>query len=1005
MKRFFFIIVILLTYCDLFAQSNVVGVVKDESGEVLPGVFVYKKGTNKGVSTNSDGEFSIAATAKGSKQILVFQYLGMKTREISIDGPASLEIVMQNDNTLESSVVVGAYGSRQSREDLVGSAFQVNSDILKDKPKSRMDNLLEGLVPGLSIESNTDQATSTRTRYEMRVRGEASLSASNEPLWIIDGVIQYTGNNSNTMPGMSYTVSPLSYLDPSDIESITVLKDADQVSIYGANGANGVILVTTKSGSYDTPLRMSVNARFGVSAPDYSTMFKMMNAEQYMEVAREAWQNAGYAAGDFPLQDNDYNSYSTTSTDWAREYLGIGTDLYAQLSLSSGTKKTSNSLSASYYRNTNVVQSDNSQRFNIRLKETFKPFKGFTAGVGLQASYNINNLFPLGKSYLSTLPVYSPYENDGYTYRLYNKRWDAEKGDWVMKKFHDNDIPDRELNDNKQTTGLTKANINVDWEIVKGLSISSVVGISYQTSHEDVYYSRETLGGMSEDVKLGVSSRRDASYLSFTNSNVLRYSGKFGLNSVEVYGGLELNSQDNKYTYISGSGFTNDHIKELEYATTISQYSYSNVNQKRSMSYFLRGQYSYDQRYYISANFRRDGSSVFGKYSRWGTFWSVGTSWNIHKEKWFGCDRISMLKLKASIGSAGNSRIDGSVATGTYVYSSSNSYMGATGAVLGSMPNPDLSWETTLQFNVGARLELKNILAVELEYYNYNTRDLLSKVYVSRTISDDRMHANVGSIRNQGVELSLTTYNFSRRDFSWTTNFNASHNRNVITKLYKGLVTSFGDTVWQEGYSTDTYCLIRWAGVDPSDGSPMWYDKDGNLTKTYDYANRVTGRSSTPVVFGGMTNDIRWKNFTLSFQINYNIGGWAKGSYANLYMNDGYDISNGNQAVEVYYYRWTKPGQASLFPKVMETSQKATLYNDRFLYNKTHFNFKNLSLTYSLPDKAVHAMKMRTFDISFVCDNVYLLTPDQSRKFNSYKTVMNGYPVTRTFSLSLNIGL
>lgn len=989
----------------LLAQNMVSGIVSDEGGEPLIGVFVFQKGTKNGVSTDLDGRYQIAAPAAGKSYVLVFQYLGCKTQEVEVKGPATLNITMENENALDGAVIVGAYGTKQSREDLVGSAFQVNENTLKDKPKARMDNLLEGLVPGMTIESNTDAAGSTRTRLETRVRGDASLSASNEPLWIIDGVIQYTGDKNNSVPGMSYTVSPLSYLDPSDIESITVLKDADQVSIYGANGANGVILVTTKNGGYNTPLRVSATARFGLATPDYTTMFKMMNAQQYMEVAKEAWANAGYNMADFPLQDNDYNTYSTTSTDWVREYLGLGTDLYAQVGVTSGTKKASNTTSASYYRNTNVVQSDNAQRFTVRMKQTFKPVDQLSIGVGLSGSYNINNLFPLGKQYLETQPVYSPYENDGYTYRLYNKLWDGEKGDWVMKKFLDNEIPTRELNDNTQTTGVTKFNANLDWEIIKGLSISSTVGVDYQSSHEDVYYSRETLDGQSDGQKLGSSSKRDASYLSFTNSNLVKFRKAFGDHDVDLYGGLELHSQSNKYAYISGSGFTNDHIKELEYASTISSYSYTNVNQSRSMSYFLRGQYSYDKRYYLSANFRRDGSSVFGKYSRWGTFWSFGTSWNIHKEPWFNVDKISMLKLKASFGSAGNSRIDGSVASGTYQYGDSYSYMGVSGAVLGTMPNPGLSWETTLQFNVGARIELKNILSLELEYYNYNTSDLLSKVYVSRTISDDRLYANVGCIRNQGVELSLTSYNIHRKDFSWTTTFNASHNDNKITKLYNGVTTSFGSTVWKEGYSTNCYCLIRWAGVDPADGSPLWYDKDGNLTKTYNYDNRVAGRTSTPTFFGGMVNDLRWKNFSLSVQLNYNIGGWAYASYAHNYMADGYDITGGNQAVEVYYYRWTTPGQSALFPKVMMTSQQSTLYTDRFLYNKTNFNIKNLTLSYALPDSAVKAIKMRSMSVSFLCDNVYLFTPGMSRKYNSYKTAMNGYPVTRTFSLAINIGI
>ena len=314
-------------------QDKVSGKVLDENGEPLAGASVMIRDTKTGTTADMDGQYSIAAPGSGESYVLVFQYLGMKSKEIAVSSQRIVNVRLEQDNELEGSVIVGAYGTKQRREDLIGSAYQVNSDQLKDKPKTRIDNLLQGLVPGMTIDPNTDAAGTTRSRYETRIRGEASLNASNEPLWVIDGVPMYTGGNTNLIPGMSYTVSPLSYLNPDDIESITVLKDADQVTIYGADGSNGVILVTTKSGNKNKPLSVSARLNFGVSSIDRSTMFKMMNAEQYMTVAKEAWTNAGNKMESFPYQDNDYNSYSTTSTYWPDEYLGIGTDLYADISL------------------------------------------------------------------------------------------------------------------------------------------------------------------------------------------------------------------------------------------------------------------------------------------------------------------------------------------------------------------------------------------------------------------------------------------------------------------------------------------------------------------------------------------------------------------------------------------------------------------------------------------------------------------------------------------------
>lgn len=984
------------------SQDRVKGTVKADNGEPLAGALVYIKGTSTGVQTDLDGNYSIEAPRDSDKgYTLVFQYLGMATKEIPIKKTRILNVILEQDNELESSVVIGAYGSKQRREDLVGSAFQVNSEQLRDKPKSRIDNILDGLVPGMSVQPNADYAGTTRTRYETRVRGTGSLSASSEPIWIVDGVRMYTGEKTNLMPGMSYTVSPLSFLDIDDIESITVLKDADQTTIYGADGANGVILVTTNRGKKNTPLKVNASFRFGVSAPDYSTMFKTMDASQYMEVAKEAWTNAGYSIDTFPYQDNDYNSYSTTDTDWARQYLGIGTDMSARIGLSNGTGRVANSLSVSYYRNTNIVQKDNQQRFNVTATEDFTLWKGAFLNTGFTGSYNVNNLFPLSKYYISCLPIFSPYMEDGMTYRLYNKIFDDTRNDFYMKKFYGNELPERDFNDNQQRTLYTSANFNFGWEIIEGLSVNSRFGINYQHSHSDEYSSMNTLDGLdSEGNRTGTSRRADASYVYWTNTNTVNYSNRFGKHRVGGMAGLELHHRKNRYLSMSGTGFTNDNIKELAYATSISQSSYSNVNVSRELSYFLRAEYSYDSRYYIAANFRNDGNSVFGEYSRWASFGSVGLSWNIHNEKFFESRRISMLKMKASFGSAGNSRIDAD-AEGTYQYGSSYSYNQVAGAVIGSVPNPSLTWETSYILNVGARIELKDILDLEIEGYTKRTVDILAKTYVSRTITDERVQANIGKMRNAGIDMNLTTYNFSRRDFQWSTTLNLSHSSNRILSLNSGIPTSFGTSVWMEGYDQSTFYLVRWAGVDPSDGMPMWYDKNGNITKSYSQDDRIADKNATPIVMGALMNNFTYRNWSLSFQINYNVGGYALASYAINYFNDGYDITGGNQAVETYYYRWKTPGQAATFPKVSQVSTKSGMSSTRFLYNKTYFTLQNLALTYRLPDSISSRLKMRGVSVSLIGDNLYLLTPDQKKGMNSYKTMKNGYPVTRTFSLNL----
>lgn len=547
--------------------DRVTGRIMAADGEPLAGASVMIRGTKIGTTADADGNFSIKAPEEGESYVLVFQYLGMRTKEIAVSTQRKLDVRLEEDNQLEGSFIVGAYGTKQSREDLIGSAFQVNADQLKDKPKTRIDNLLSGLVPGMTIEPNTDAAGTTRSRYETRIRGEASLSASNEPLWVIDGVPVYTGGRTNQMAGTSYTVSPLSYLNPDDIESITVLKDADQVTIYGADGSNGVILVTTKSGAKNKPLAVSARVNFGVATIDKSTEFRMMSQKQYLEVAKEAWANAGNNLSTFPYQDNEYNSYSTTDTDWSKEYLGVGTNLYADVSLTSGTDKMSNYVTGSYYRTNSTVKGDSQQRFSIRTRNTYDFTGWLKVNAQLSASYNNNDLFPLYRGYLETLPILEPYMSDG-SFRLYNKVYDAKEGGWTMQKFTKNEVPEREANTNRQRSVVTSANFSAEMKIIDGLKFTAQYAIDYTHSHEDIYYSRVTLDGMdSAGNPKGSSRRADASYINWTNVERLNFDRKFAdKHSVSAYAGIELRQVKYQTLYATGSGFMNDNIQEVGYA-------------------------------------------------------------------------------------------------------------------------------------------------------------------------------------------------------------------------------------------------------------------------------------------------------------------------------------------------------------------------------------------------------------------------------------------------------
>lgn len=985
----------------------VTGTVVDELGEPLTGVSVQQKGTSNKTITDVDGNFSLNIETQKNEE-LVFSYIGMKTQTVSVKEKTTVRVVLTDDATaIQDVVVVGAYGTAQKRSDLVGSAYQVNTKQLKYMPQMRIDKMLDGLIPGLKIDVNSDTPDHSRPRFNVRVRGNSSMSASNEPLWIVDGVPMFTGGSTNLMPGQSYTISPLSFINPEDIESITVLKDASATSIYGADGANGVILVTTKHGR-DEKLNININTQYGISTIDKSTSAKLLNAQQYLELARESYVNAGLDPRAFPFQDNDMNSYSTTDTDWYDVFFGTGNTFQTNVSLNGNAKKTDYYLSASYYENEATIKGNKQQRFSLRTNLGFQLHKKVKATINLSASYNTNDLFNMGRDYYEFLPIYSPYNPDG-TFRLLNMKVTGVNPDGSPKfqkhKFL-NSVAVREQNTNKQKALYVSPNFMLRYEPLKGLSYTGQFGIDFQSNVEEMYSSMKNWTGMASlEERIGYSSRQTLNLTNWTTIHRINFVRSFGKHNINGVVGFEAGARDYTTVGATGSGFINDRIRDISYANSRKGTNYSKSSRKAS--FLGQAAYSYDQRYYLTVNARRDGNSQFGSEARWAGFASVGTSWNIHNEKFFKIPWISVLKLRATYGTNGNSRIGTQEALGLYSYGESYAYNGKIGGVQSGTPNRKLSWETTYMTNLGLRVEVLRRFDFNFEFYRNYTKNLLSNLDVSRTTGDLRVYRNVGEIENKGIEVSITSKNFVPKkegDFTWTTDLNLAHNSNTLKKLYNGIQKNFGTTSYIEGYDIHTYFLVRWAGVDPYDGSPMWYDAKGNITKTYNSANRVPYKNSTPKVTGGLTNTMSYQGFTLRFLLNYQFGGYGFTSFGRSSFSDGYSISTNNQAVD-QLNRWRKPGEIAANPKPLwEVSTSSGMNSTRYLRNKTLIRLQNLVLSYTLPQEWLSKFGARSCTLSFVGDNLFAWSPYSGSNHNSYKTTMSGYPTERVLSLSLNIG-
>jgi len=979
------------------------GTVTDTSKEPLAGAAVTTivKGMTKGAITDTEGRYSIDVPA--GDVMLEFSFMGMATKKVNVPANSKvMNVILESDNTIEEAVISTGYGVVQKRENLTGSAYEVTHDQIEKLPANRIDNLLAGLVPGLQVQ---ESSTNGRPSVKIRIRGEGSLSASCEPLWIIDGVPIYTGSRTNSVSGTSYTVTPLSFLNPDDIESMTVLKDAATTTIYGADGANGVILVTTRNGR-EKGSSIVASVKYGVSAIDRSTTMKYLDAEGWTALAYEGWRNAGFKDENFPYQDNEYTTYSTANTDWVKVYTGIGQSKQVNFSASGGSDKISHFLSASFLDNSTCYIGNSQTRYSFRDKVDLKLTEKLSASVNLSGAYSHNTIFSLYSSYQRLLPIFDPYEEDG-SYRMYNYySTDESSYNLVARKFYANKLPDREYNDNYQNTLSADTNLTLTYVPIWGIRLTSQTGASFMNIYESTYSSRKTLSGMNtENTSLSGYSRRSGVFSSVIMENLrANWSHDYGKHRVSAMAGTELVSKPYNSLYATGNGFINDFIKEISYSDSSTRKGSSSATRSRSLSYMASAEYTYDRRYSFSIAERAQGNSAFSVYTRWANYFSAGVKWNIHNENWFNAKSIDKLGLKFSFGSNGNSRLDSSSSFGSYSISSGAYYGGSSGATQGSAPNPSLSWETTYILNGGVDIGFLDRFELSIEYYRKRTEDVLYSGRVSSVITSGTITMNVGEITNRGLEFDLVSKNIVTDDFSWTTEWNGSRNRNMITELYKDTYKGFFDSIWVKGASKDAWWLIEWAGVDPVSGAPMWYDKNGDLTYTFSYDNRqlMPKYTKQPQLAGGMTNNFRYKGLSARLLLTYDIGGW---DLFTLYR-DGIDIIGDNDPIDAVNH-WTTPGLASLNPKYEYKNKTSTSLGNstRELRRMTNILFRNVSVSYDFPRAFAEEINVRRMTFSVIADNIYLWTPNQSSKHNSYKTMMFSDGMVRNISAELQITL
>jgi TonB-linked SusC/RagA family outer membrane protein len=952
------------------------GVVKSKEGvgqpdQALPGVVVMLKGTSKAINTGIDGRYSIKAPANAT---LVFSIIGYGTKEVAIEGKNIIDVVLIETASNLQEVIITAYGTKETKENQVGSAYQLTSKDLEFRPLNRIDQLLDGVVPGIMVEMQDQTASSARPRFQTRIRGESTFGSSNEPLWVIDGIPMNTGDETNMILGTNTSISPLTFLNPNDIESIITLKDATATSIYGANGANGVILITTKKGKNGAD-RVNYGFRTGVNLLN-NRKFHVLSAPEYRELLAESFAN------NTSLTVNPVIDLGT-STDWYDVFFKNGVTTQHDLSFSGGNAKTKYYVSGAYFNEKPIMIKNQTQRFSSRINLDQNINKSIDLFFKMGTSYIVNNMFNPGNSYYINRPIDSPFDANGnYVLKYYNKLADAE------------------YNDDKQKTMAMYANVGGSINIIPGLKYTTTNGIDYTSIVEDYYASMYSYSG---SLDKGDAYKGQTSNFVWNTQHRFNYEKIFGKHSINALLGAEATDKSRRSVSATGYGFANDKIREVPYAIT--RNGTSSATEQSGLSYYGQLNYSWDRKYHLVSSFRGDANSDFGSDVRWATFKSIGASWTISNEKFWDIKQIDFAKLKLSYGTNGNSRIGAYKSKGIYSFSTDNNYNGSSGALMSNGENPVLSWETTYLLNAGLSLGLFKRISLDIEAYYNRTINALDDVDVTRTTGFTGILQNVGSIRNRGIEIVLNTQNIMHKDFEWRTSLNFSLNRNMILELYNNNEKIFGSTIRKVGEDIKTNYLIRWAGVDPRDGGPLWYDARGNLTKVFDMNNRVlTGRQS-PDFFGGMTNTIDYKNFSLRGLFQYTVGGYLFSSLQRDAESDGRNLASDNQSRN-QLDRWREPGDLTLVPKtVLNENADNGRNSTRFLHNRTAFRITNVSLNYRFPKELLSKISLNTASLYLQADNVAFWTPYKTKEnYNDYKNSYNPYPQPLVLSFGLNVG-
>jgi TonB-linked SusC/RagA family outer membrane protein len=1040
------------------AQMQISGKVTNaETGDPIPGVsIVVENETTIGTSTDMDGNYSLQVPSDA--ETLVFSFVGMQQKEVDINGRTSIDVKLQPTVQEMEEIVVTAFGTTK-KASFTGSADVVGAEKIEDQNISNITKGLEGIAPGIQVQNSSGQPGADS---EIRIRGFGSVNASSDPLYVVDGV-PYSGSMNS--------------INPSDIESITVLKDATATALYGARGANGVINITTKSGEQTEGTTISYNYEQGFSARAYPE-YERVNSEEYVELMWEAYRNSLYyndiypsleeagevaAQGD-PDEDNahvisklgNYNPFDMAAenlidpntgnvdpgaellygNNWQDEMFRFGNRGEHLLSFSGSTEKTNYYMSAGYLSEKGIVRNSDFERFTAKVNVNSQIKDWLKAGFNLNGSTADQNYLMAYGTYTSNPfyytramgPIYPVYIHDeeGNIVRddNGNKKLDyGNRGSMVRPYAANSNIvgtTDLDTQNQKTENLITRAYVEVDF--LKNFTFKSTLGADYMNLHDHDYQNSRHGDAAAFN---GRTAKINERKISVNLNEVLTYDNDFGAHSVNVLVGHESYKLNDNYITATRTGFPFYGVEELAMAST-GEGSNSWRDEYRIEGYFSRVKYNYDNRYYITGSYRRDGSSRFHEDYRWGDFFSIGGSWRMSEESFMaGVDWVDDFKVKASYGEQGNDRLlvgDGPDA-GTEqdpmyygynsFYSTLNNYS-YSGFYLSQLPNRTLQWEVSENLNAGIEFSLFDRVSGEINYFEKGSSQLLFDNPRPMSTGLSFVKDNVGAMENRGIEATLNVDIIKADNTRWRLGGSITSFKNEITELPKEEIIS-GTKKLMVGRSLYDYFIRQYAGVDPETGKALYYkdvlDEEGNptgereTTTNTDEATKYYSGTAIPDFTGSLNSNFSYKGFNFSFLFTYGVGGKMLNYTYSRLMHAGDYGTNFHANIKD---RWQEPGDQTDVPRLENGYDDANYPSDRFLFDRSYLNIKNVRLSYNVPRNLFSQMGLdlvKQFQVYVSGNDLYLFTNLQGMNpQESFAGITDyQYTPTKTIMVGANI--